>query len=58
MTTTASDAKALIPGLDQAPTKNQKLVAWVREIAELTKPDRVEWSDGSQEEWDRLTQLL
>jgi phosphoenolpyruvate carboxykinase (GTP) len=47
-----------IPGLDSAPTKNAKLVAWVREIAELTKPDRVEWCDGSEEEWQRLTQLL
>jgi phosphoenolpyruvate carboxykinase (GTP) len=49
---------ATIPGLDQAPTKNAKLVAWVREIAELTKPARVEWADGSQAEWERLTQLL
>ena len=47
-----------IPGLDQAPTRNAKLVAWVRQIAELTQPDRVEWVDGSQEEWDRLTRLL
>jgi phosphoenolpyruvate carboxykinase (GTP) len=47
-----------IPGLDQAPTKNAKLVAWVREVAELTKPDKVEWCDGSEQEWQRLTSLL
>src|SRR3954469_14828706 len=47
-----------IPGLDNAPTKHAKLVAWVREIAELTKPDRVEWCDGSEEEWERLAALL
>jgi phosphoenolpyruvate carboxykinase (GTP) len=47
-----------IPGLDSAPTKNAKLVDWVREIALLTKPDRVEWCDGSEDEWQRLTSLL
>jgi phosphoenolpyruvate carboxykinase (GTP) len=40
------------------PTSHAKLRAWVREIAELTKPDRVEWADGSEEEWERLTSLL
>ena len=49
---------AAIPGLDAAPTKHKKLLAWVREVAELTQPERVEWCDGSQEEWDRLTTLL
>ena len=47
-----------IPGLAEAPTKNAKLLAWVEEIATLTKPDRVVWADGSQEEWDRLTAEL
>jgi len=47
-----------IPGIDAAPTKNQKLVEWVREIAQLTKPDQVVWCDGSEQEWQRLTSEL
>ncbi|MFT3898645.1 MAG: phosphoenolpyruvate carboxykinase (GTP) [Gordonia sp. (in: high G+C Gram-positive bacteria)] len=51
---------ATIPGLDaaSAPTKHADLLAWVAEVAELTQPDRVVWSDGSDEEWDRLTKQL
>jgi phosphoenolpyruvate carboxykinase (GTP) len=49
---------ATIPGLDAAPTNHRKLVAWVREIAELTQPDSVYWCDGSDEEWERLTGQL
>src|SRR5688572_15368622 len=41
-----------------APTKNQKLLQCVDEIAALTESDAVEWCDGSAEEYDRLAQLL
>src|SRR5919107_154421 len=44
--------------MTSAPTKHAKLLAWVDEIAALTKPDRIEWCDGSAEEYDRLCQLL
>ncbi len=46
------------PGFADAPTKNKRLLAWVQEVAELTTPDRIEWCDGSDEEWNRLTQEL
>ncbi len=44
-----------VPGLAPAPTKHAKLIQWVRDVAELTEPDRVVWCDGSQAEWERLT---
>src|SRR5690349_13393249 len=46
------------PGLDNAPTTHARLLAWVQEMAELTTPDQVVWVDGSDEEWERLTQKL
>ncbi|RAG84190.1 phosphoenolpyruvate carboxykinase (GTP) [Streptacidiphilus pinicola] len=44
--------------VNAAPTKHTKLLAWVNEIAELTQPDRIEWCDGSEAEYQRLCELL
>lgn len=51
-------SSSAIPGFADAPTKNKRLLAWVEEVAELTTPDRIEWCDGSDAEWNRLTQEL
>jgi phosphoenolpyruvate carboxykinase (GTP) len=38
--------------------KNQKLIAWVADMALLTKPANIYWCDGSDEEYARLCQQL
>jgi phosphoenolpyruvate carboxykinase (GTP) len=43
---------------ESAPTRHARLLDWVREVADLTTPERIVWCDGSQEEWERLTAEL
>src|SRR6476659_2870457 len=41
-----------------APTKHERLLAWVEEVAALSEPDRIHWCDGSAEEYERLCASL
>jgi phosphoenolpyruvate carboxykinase (GTP) len=38
--------------------KNAKLQAWVDEVAKMTQPDSIHWCDGSEEENQRLLDLM
>jgi len=41
-----------------APTNHARLLAWVEEVAQLTRPDSIHWCDGSAEEYEGLAQGL
>lgn len=36
--------------MDTAPTSNQKVLTWVKQMAELCQPERIHWCDGSDAE--------
>jgi phosphoenolpyruvate carboxykinase (GTP) len=38
--------------------RHPKLIAWVEEIAKLTKPAKIEWCDGSEAEYQRLIDVM
>jgi phosphoenolpyruvate carboxykinase (GTP) len=44
--------------MDNAPTTNQKLLAWVRQAIELCQPEHLHWCDGSDAENQSLCDLM
>jgi phosphoenolpyruvate carboxykinase (GTP) len=46
------------PSIPEAPTRNQKLVSWVNDMAALCKPAHVVWCDGSKKEYDEMCELM
>ncbi len=44
--------------MQKQKTTNSKLLDWVEEMAALCNPDGIHWCDGSQEEYDRLAEMM
>ncbi|OZI53754.1 phosphoenolpyruvate carboxykinase (GTP) [Bordetella genomosp. 5] len=53
----ASEAAAIALNVP-AYVKHPRLIEWVRGVVAHTQPDQVVWCDGSQEEYDRLCELM
>jgi len=43
---------------NNAPTSNQKVLTWVKRMAELCQPERIHWCDGSDAENQALCDLM
>jgi len=43
---------------DSRVTSNHALAEWVTEVAGLTRPEKIHWCDGSQQEYESLISLM
>ncbi len=57
---TADTAETTEQSIDEGnpPTTHQGILDFVNEVAAMTKPDRIHWCTGSDEEWTQLTDAL
>ncbi len=53
MSVTEQDVRSAAPS-----NTPEDVITWVSEIVALATPDAIEFADGSQEEWDRLTNQM
>ena len=55
MSTTAPVISGILPAVSM---ERPQLRPWIEQMTDLCQPDEVVWCDGSQEEYDRLCELL
>jgi phosphoenolpyruvate carboxykinase (GTP) len=55
MSSLISDVESLA---EKKSLKHKRLTAWVEEMAQLCKPERVHWCDGSHDEYQAMLRLM
>ncbi len=54
MTANPKEPPAAMSTTLPVPTKHERLLAWVEEMAALAEPEEIRWCDGSAEEYEQL----
>ncbi len=49
---------SVIIEVESAASGNKPLTQWVEQLAQLCKPDRVHWCDGSEDEYQTMSRLM